>query len=384
MVPPRTRLDPEDYYARLGLNPAATQAEIVAAFRGKARLLHPDVPKTGNAGAFVAVKQAYDVLSNNARRTAYDREARTATLDSIGPEVIVVRRPADPVATGWPASGPTGYPRFFDLPMMLWAGLAVFLGVCVYQAAAHLLAPSRTVHADIPANAATVAPLSETAHEAVLYGPAPVRLAGIPNFYVVPGATPAVLWRLDAEHSTLIPVGQLPPFSTVQALRLVRQNGMLEIRIDDNTNGFVGADHVTPGNAEAARNAYCSYNAGPMPYDGELLERHGSGSGRLEIENRALQPVVVKVRGQMGGVALSVFLGPGGHAAFDGLPAGIYHTEFAIGELWSRACNSFAAGMRARRMEAVLTVPSDSHLVVAPEAAAQAATDISNQAFERD
>jgi hypothetical protein len=267
---------------------------------------------------------------------------------------------------------------------MLWLGLAVFLCVCVYQATAHLLAPSRTVHDDIPANAATVAPLSPSAHLAVLYGPAPVRLPGTPNFYVAPAATPATLWRLDAERSILVPVSQLPPFSSVQAIRLIRRSGMLEVMVNDHANGFISADHLSPGDAAAARRAYCGYNAGPTPHDGELLERRGSGDGTLEMENRAVQPVVVKLRDATGAVALSAFLGPGGHAAFDGLPAGIYHPEFAIGELWSRACNSFAAGMRARRMAAAVMVPNDSHLVVADQAGEAVAADISDQAFERD
>jgi hypothetical protein len=193
-----------------------------------------------------------------------------------------------------------------------------------------------------------------------------------------------VLWRLDAEHSILVPVGQIPPFSSVQAIRLIRQNGMLEVLTNDHANGFISADHLTPGNAAAARRAYCGYNAGPTPHDGELLERRGDGDGTLEMENRAVQPVVVKLRDATGAVALSVFLGPGGHAAFDGLPHGIYHPEFAIGELWSRACNSFAAGMRARRMDAAVTVPGASPLVVAGEAGEPVAADISDQAFERD
>jgi hypothetical protein len=384
MVPPRTRLDPEGYYARLGLGPAATQAEIVAAFRGRARLLHPDVPKTGNAGAFMVVKQAYDVLSNREHRSAYDRKAKAAVLDALEPEVIQVPRPGYSTGTDWAATGRIRPPRLFDLSVMLWVGLAVFLCVCVYQATAHLLAPSRTVHDEIPPNAATVAPLSPSAHQAVLYGPAPMRLAGTPNFYVAPAATPAVLWRLDAEHSILVPVGQIPPFSSVQAIRLIRQNGMLEVLTNDHANGFISADHLTPGNAAAARRAYCGYNAGPTPHDGELLERRGDGDGTLEMENRAVQPVVVKLRDATGAVALSVFLGPGGHAAFDGLPHGIYHPEFAIGELWSRACNSFAAGMRARRMDAAVTVPGASPLVVAGEAGEPVAADISDQAFERD
>ena len=49
---------------------------ITAAFRRKARVLHPDVPGTGNAEAFMSVKEAYDVLGDAGRRAAYDRSAQ--------------------------------------------------------------------------------------------------------------------------------------------------------------------------------------------------------------------------------------------------------------------------------------------------------------------
>jgi hypothetical protein len=381
MLPPRTRLDPYGYYECLGLQPAATRADVIAAFRAKARLLHPDVPKTGNASAFVAAKQAYDVLSNRDRRAAYDRMAREVPQDAIkphaAPEVVVVRRPDSAAATT-----PGLQPRLFDVPLTVWLGLGAFLCLCVYQAATHLLAPPSTTLDDIRPNAATVAPLSPSAHRAVLYGAAPVRLAGSPNFYVVPSPGVTVLWRLDPGLDELVPLGQLPPFSSVQAVRLVRQSGMLEVLVDDHGNGFIRADRLVPGNADAARQAYCGYNAGPTPQDGELLERRGSGRGTLEIESRAVQPVVVKLRDGAGAVVLSVFLGPGGHATFDKIPEGIYKTDVGIGELWSRACNSFAAGMRARRLDASLTLSGDSRLVVAPEASAGA--DIPEQAFERE
>ncbi|HET6306120.1 MAG TPA: J domain-containing protein [Rhodopila sp.] len=398
MVPPRPSLDPEGLYARLGVNAGATQADIVAAFRGKARLLHPDVPKTGDAGAFVRMKQAYDVLSNRALRSAYDSKAREAAERPQGvadrpprtsppplqPHTASPPPPPRPAATDWNASSPVRAPRLFDASLMVWIGLAVFLCVCLYQATVHLLAPPPMVHDKIPPNAATVAPLSPSAHEALLYGPPPVRLAGNPNFYVVPVSTPAMLWRLDSEHSTLVPMGQLPPFSSVQAIRLIRRSGMLEVLINDHANGFVSADHVTPGNVAAARRAYCGYNAGPPPYDGEVLERRGNGNDTLEMENRAVQPVVVKLRDSMGAVALAVFLGPGSHAALSGLPSGTYRPEFAIGELWSRACSSFAGGMRARRMQASLTLPGAPPLVVAAEDNEPATTDIPDQVFERN
>jgi hypothetical protein len=380
MSPSRTRLDPDGYYERLGLSPAATRAEIVAAFRGKARVLHPDVRTTGDTGAFVAVKQAYDVLSDRQQRAAYDRKADEATRDAVNPEMIVVQR--QPI---YPTTGPLGEPpRSFDLPVMIWVGLGAFLCLCVYQAATHLLAPSLTVRDDIRPNAATVMPLSPSAHQEILYGPAPVRLPGTPNFYVVPAANPATLWQLDLERRVLAPLGQLPPFSMVQSVRMISQSGLLEVLLNEHGDGFISADHLTPGNAMAARRAYCGYNAGPAPRDGELLERHGEGGERLEVENRAVQPAVLKLRDDRGAMILSMFLAPTGHAAFDGLPEGTFHAEYAIGELWSRACNSFAAGMRARRVNAVVKLPGASNFVLAPDAGVPAAVDMPDQAFERN
>src|ERR1700710_550386 len=99
MLPPRTRFDPQGYYARLDVEPTAPQAAIVTAFRTKARLLHPDVARTGNAAAFVAMKQAYDVLSNRERRDEYDRRAREAMRES-GPAAM-----GQPAPQSWSASG---------------------------------------------------------------------------------------------------------------------------------------------------------------------------------------------------------------------------------------------------------------------------------------
>jgi hypothetical protein len=377
MLPPRTSLDPNGYYARLGLDPAAPQATIAVAYRAKARLFHPDVPKTGNAAAFVAVKQAYDVLSHPESRQEYDR---TAKEQAIKPEVIVVRptyyRPVSDLIHPLPLSG---------LTIAILAGLAAFLCLSVYEAASHLMmAPTPVANAAIRPNAATVAPLSPSEHRTVLYGPAPIRLAGTPNFYVVPAGSPAVLWRLDPDHNTLVPLGQLPPFSAVQAIRVIRQTGMLEVLVNDRGSGFVNADHLMAGDVKAAQIAYCSYNSGPAPFNGELLERRGSGAGTLLLDNQSVQPAVVKLRDQAGAVMVAVFLEPGGHAELAGLPEGPYRPEFAIGELWSRACNSFAAGMRARRMDADVTLPGAPHIVVTSDSGGSAAADISDQMFQHD
>ncbi len=67
----------KDYYGALGVSKTATAAEIKKAYRKLARDLHPD-KNPGNKSAedrFKDVSEAYDVLSDDAKRKEYD-EAR--------------------------------------------------------------------------------------------------------------------------------------------------------------------------------------------------------------------------------------------------------------------------------------------------------------------
>jgi DnaJ-class molecular chaperone len=73
----------QDHYASLGLNSSASLAEIKKAFRQQASIHHPD--RNSDAGAparFRAVQEAYDVLSDDSRRKAYDDNRRRNLLDS--------------------------------------------------------------------------------------------------------------------------------------------------------------------------------------------------------------------------------------------------------------------------------------------------------------
>jgi DnaJ-class molecular chaperone len=72
-----------DHYAALGLGADATLADIKKAFRQKASSYHPDRNTAAEAPArFRAVQAAYEVLSDEARRQAYDDNRRRNLLDS--------------------------------------------------------------------------------------------------------------------------------------------------------------------------------------------------------------------------------------------------------------------------------------------------------------
>lgn len=64
-----------DYYLILGITSTASPKEIVAAYRTKCKLLHPDVnPRADATAQMQLVNEAYQVLSDSILRRQYDAQ----------------------------------------------------------------------------------------------------------------------------------------------------------------------------------------------------------------------------------------------------------------------------------------------------------------------
>jgi DnaJ-class molecular chaperone len=71
-----------EHYAALGLKSDATLSDIKKAFRQKASQFHPDRNSDPDAPArFREVQEAYDVLSDDDKRKAYDDNRRRNLMD---------------------------------------------------------------------------------------------------------------------------------------------------------------------------------------------------------------------------------------------------------------------------------------------------------------
>ena len=82
----------KDYYLILGVRANATLEEIKSAFRRRAMKVHPD-HSGRESGPFLEIQEAYDVLSDPARRHAYDRQNQPTILRHPQRRPEPIRRP---------------------------------------------------------------------------------------------------------------------------------------------------------------------------------------------------------------------------------------------------------------------------------------------------
>jgi len=72
----------KDYYAILGLCPNCSKAEIHRSYRIKAKEVHPDLSGDAQTAKFLALKEAYEILSNQLTRGVYNQSRRNAQKTS--------------------------------------------------------------------------------------------------------------------------------------------------------------------------------------------------------------------------------------------------------------------------------------------------------------
>ncbi|KAJ6676476.1 hypothetical protein OIU85_009729 [Salix viminalis] len=90
-----------DWYRVLDVEPSASEDTIRSHYRKLALILHPDKNKSvGADGAFNIISEAWNLLSNKAKRIAYDRKRNVTDMDQKVPH--------------WKSSVPTGHDNNFN------------------------------------------------------------------------------------------------------------------------------------------------------------------------------------------------------------------------------------------------------------------------------
>lgn len=79
-----------DYYGVLGIAKGATQEEIKKAYRKKAKEHHPD--KGGNEDEFKAILEAYECLSDEAKKQNYDKYGHAESRQAYDPMADFMRK----------------------------------------------------------------------------------------------------------------------------------------------------------------------------------------------------------------------------------------------------------------------------------------------------
>ena len=105
-----------DYYEVLGVKKNATKDEIKSAYRKLAKTYHPDNKETGDEAKFKEVQEAYDILYDDQKRSAYDQFGHAAFEQAGG------NPGANPFQGGFGGGGFGGFSDLGDIFSQFFGG----------------------------------------------------------------------------------------------------------------------------------------------------------------------------------------------------------------------------------------------------------------------
>ena len=115
--------------------------------------------------------------------------------------------------------------------------------------------------------------------------------------------------------------------------------------------GWILGNSVESGPGMEARFRYCVDHARGGAQHNEVVRQdiELDGRGWLVADNGATDDAYIKLIGETGEVALSVYVAAGQTALVENIPVGSYEIAFATGSHFSRGCDSFARRESARK-----------------------------------
>jgi len=101
----------KDHYLILGVTRDATPEQIREAYRQLAKRYHPDVAGPEHTAAFREIAEAYAVLADATRHSAYAEASRETASGPARPRVAATRAPEPPIEPLSPYADPLRSPR---------------------------------------------------------------------------------------------------------------------------------------------------------------------------------------------------------------------------------------------------------------------------------
>ncbi len=234
--------DVDGLYAILGLDPSASHEAIGAAFRRKAKELHPDVAGTGNAHAFISLRRAYGVLSNPAARAAYDHNSQQASKWPVQHDHVTARPPnADRNAKAWSLA--------FAAVLLLSAGSAIWFECLQVNADAGFSAlPNKKGPTPSKQTDGLSARIKRTLSGVSGPSIASAAFSKSQMYYVLAAEAPLPVWH-KALQGKYVQDDSIEPFTNIKLLQSSPTDNLAEVRFADGRSGYMDPRNIGRGDA---------------------------------------------------------------------------------------------------------------------------------------